>query len=98
MVGGEQQTSRQRPEGGDGTDGIFKGDEHCVAGRVDHGQTSDEGADATDAGRCDEDCVTDVDDHEQISGEGGSTDDGHGEDDAEVEGENSSYDGDLRRR
>ncbi len=51
MAGGEQQTSLQRPEGGDGTDGIFKGDEDGTAGRVDHGQASGEDVDSTDAGR-----------------------------------------------
>ena len=70
MAGGEQQASRQRLPGGEGTVGIFTGDDDGVTAQVDHGQ---------------------------ISGEDGSADEGR-EDDVELAGENSSYDGHLRRR
>ena len=68
MVGGEQQASRHRLAGGEGTVGIFTGDDDGA--QVDHGH---------------------------VSGEDGSADDGR-EDDVELAGENSSYDGVLRRR
>lgn len=68
MAGGEQQTCLQRLEGGEGTVGIFTGDEYGPTEHLDHGQ---------------------------VSGVAGSTDDGR-EDDVELDGENSSYDGDLR--
>jgi len=97
MAGGEQQTSLQRLEGGEVTDAILEENEDGATGPVDHGQIPDEGNSADD-GR-----VNDVEDgeehvdHEHVSGEGGSTDDGQ-EGDAELDGENSSYDGDLRLR
>ena len=70
MVGGEQQVSRHRLAGGEGTVGIFTGDDDGATVQVDHGH---------------------------VSGEDGSADDGR-EDDVELAGENSSYDGVLRRR
>lgn len=70
MAGGEQQASRQRLDGGEGTVGICKGVEDGTTEYVDHGH---------------------------VSGEVGSTDDGR-DDDMELDGENSSYDGDLRSR
>ena len=96
MAGGEQHTSLQRVEGGDGTDGIFKGDDDGATERIDHGQTSGEGG--SDDGR-EDDAGEDAEhvDHEYDSGEDGSTDDGR-DDDVELDGENSSYDGDLRSR
>ena len=50
MAGGEQQTCLQRREGGEGTVGIFKGDEVATTEHVDHGQVSGE-AGSVDDGR-----------------------------------------------
>lgn len=48
MAGGEQHASRQRLEGGEGTVGIFKGDDVGVMEHVDHGQDSGEDGSADD--------------------------------------------------